>query len=68
MDELMELLVKDSSASQVSDQIKNILFTKSAEKIEALKPAVANSIFTNPFDVDGEEQISDDGLETSDGV
>ena len=68
MDELMDLLVKDSSASQVSDQIKNILFTKSAEKIEALKPAVANIVFTNPFEVDGEEQISDDELETSDGV
>ena len=63
----MDLLVKDSSASQVSDQIKNILFTKSAEKIEALS-AVANSVFTNPFEVDGEEQISDDELETSDGV
>ena len=68
MDELMDLLVKDSSASQVSDQIKNILFTKSAEKIEALKPAVANSFFTNPFEMDDEEQISDDELETSDGV
>ena len=64
----MDLLVKDSSASQVSDQIKNILFTKSAEKIEALKPAVANSVFINPFEMDGEEQISDDELETSDGV
>ena len=64
----MDLLVKDSSASQVSDQIKNILFTKSAEKIEALKPAVANSFFANPFEMDDEEQISDDELETSDGV
>ena len=64
----MDLLVQDSSASQVSDQIKNILFTKSAEKIEALKPSVANSVFTNPFEVDGEEQISDNELETSDGV
>ena len=67
----MDLLVKDSSASQVSDQIKNILFTKSAEKIEApvvANSVFANSVFTNPFEVDGEEQISDDELETSDGV
>ncbi len=54
MDELMDLLVQDASASQVSDNIKNILFTKSAEKIETLKPQVANSVFNNPFEIDNE--------------
>lgn len=50
----MDLLVQDASASQVSDNIKNILFTKSAEKIETLKPQVANSVFNNPFEIDNE--------------
>ena len=54
MDELMDLLVQDASASQVSDNIKNILFAKSAEKIETLKPQVANSVFNNPFEIDNE--------------
>ena len=31
MDELMDLLVKDESPSQISDKIKDILFAKSAE-------------------------------------
>lgn len=50
----MDLLVQDASASQVSDNIKNILFAKSAEKIETLKPQVANSVFNNPFEIDNE--------------
>ena len=31
MDELMDMIAADDSASQVSDQIKDLLFTKSAE-------------------------------------
>ena len=41
----MDLLVKDESPSQISDKIKDILFSKSAEKIEAIRPQVENSIF-----------------------
>ena len=33
MEELMDLLVNDESPSQVSDKIKDILYSKSAEKI-----------------------------------
>jgi len=45
MEELMDLLVADESPAQVSDKIKDILFTKSSEKIEAMRPSVSNSIF-----------------------
>ena len=38
-------MVKDESPSQISDQIKDILFAKSAERIEAIRPNVASSIF-----------------------
>ena len=49
MDELMDMLVsKDESASQISDKIKDLLFTKSAEKIEGIRPDVAASIFDEP--------------------
>jgi hypothetical protein len=47
MDELMDMIVADESPSQISDKIKDILFTKSAEKIDALRPAVAASLFDN---------------------
>lgn len=55
MEELMDLMVKDGSPSQISDQIKDLLFAKSAEKIEALRPAVAASVFEGPAEVEEDE-------------
>jgi hypothetical protein len=49
MDELMDLLVKDdANASQISDKIKDILFQKSAQEIETIRPNVAASVFDDP--------------------
>jgi hypothetical protein len=45
MDDLLDMIVADESPSQVSDKIKELLFTKSAEKIDAFRPAVSNSMF-----------------------
>jgi hypothetical protein len=45
MDELMDMIVSDESPSQISDKIKDILFAKTAEKIDAFRPVVASSIF-----------------------
>ena len=41
----MDMIAADESPSQISDKIKDILFSKSAEKIEALRPSVAASVF-----------------------
>jgi len=46
-DELMDMMVADSSASQVSDRMKDILFAKSAERVDAHRQEVANSLFGN---------------------
>ena len=45
MDELLDMIVADESPSQVSDKIKELLFNKSAEKIDGFRPAVAVSMF-----------------------
>ena len=45
MEEIVNLIATDSSASQISDSIKNAIFTKAAEKIDFLRPAVAGSMF-----------------------
>ena len=45
MDELMDLMVKDDSPSQISDKIKDMLFAKTADKVDNIKPNVANSLF-----------------------
>ena len=45
--DLMDMIVKDDSASQVSDKMKDILFAKSAERVDAYRQEVANSLFGN---------------------
>ena len=45
MDELMDMILTDESPSQISDKIKDVLFAKSAEKIDTLRPAAAANLF-----------------------
>ena len=52
MDDLMDMLATDQSASEISDKIKEILYTKSAEKIDAAKPNAAASLFGQEVDAE----------------
>ena len=45
MDELMDMIVSDESPSQISDKIKDLLFAKSAERVDSFNPHIANSLF-----------------------
>ncbi len=45
MDELMDMIVADESPSQISDKIKDLLFSKASEKVDSFKPVVADSLF-----------------------
>ena len=58
MDELMDAMATDESPSSISDKIKEILFNKSAERIDAFKTDVANGVFG---DVDLEDEDLEDG-------
>jgi hypothetical protein len=55
MDELMDLLADDESPSQISDKIKDILYAKSADKIQNIRPQVAASVFDNDVNLDEPE-------------
>ena len=44
---LMDMIIADESPSNISDTIKDMLFAKSAEKIDSFRPDVAASTF-NP--------------------
>ena len=44
----MDMMVADDSAAQVSDKMKDILFAKSAERVDAYRQEVANSLFGSP--------------------
>lgn len=47
MDEqdLLDLIAADDSPSQISDRIKEIISAKALEKVDALVPDVATSLF-----------------------
>lgn len=57
MDDLLDMIITDESPSQISDKIKELLFAKSAEKIDAYRPEVAMSMFDqNNVDVEEESE------------
>jgi len=41
----MDAIVANDSPSKVSDAIKDLLYAKTADKVDALKPEIANSLF-----------------------
>ena len=43
--ELFDMVVSDAPSSEISDYIKSLLFAKASEKVDALKPEVAGSLF-----------------------
>tara|TARA_B100000959_G_C14954793_1_gene613233 strand:- start:1112 stop:1309 length:198 start_codon:yes stop_codon:yes gene_type:complete len=43
--DLMDMMASDESPSGISDRIKDILFTKSADNIDNIKPSVSSSMF-----------------------
>ena len=53
MEDLVDLIATDAASSDISDKIKDVLFTKSSERIVTFKPEVAVSIF-DPSEVEPE--------------
>ena len=41
----MDMIAADDSASQVSDQIKDLLYAKSSHRVDEYRPAVASGVF-----------------------
>ena len=54
----MDMMVDDASASQISDRMKDILFAKSAERVDAYRSTAANSLF-------GSDEVQPDEVEDS---
>jgi hypothetical protein len=53
MEELIDLIATDGSPSDVSDRIKELLYSKAAEKVDAFRPEIAAMMFGD------EEQTGD---------
>jgi hypothetical protein len=47
MEEIVNLIGSDASASDVSDKIKDALYAKSAQRIDAVRPTVGASMFND---------------------
>ena len=58
MEELVDLIATDASASDVSDKINDALMAKAAARIDALRPEVASTVFHG--EVPDEEEVSDE--------
>ncbi len=55
MEEIVNLIATDSAAADISDKMKDMLFSKAAEKIDAQKANVALSMFdTSTLDTETE--------------
>ena len=44
----MDMIGADESASQITDKIKDLLYAKSANKVDLARPFVASSLFGGP--------------------
>ena len=66
MPDIIDLIAQDSKASDISSEIKDNLYAKAAEKIEALRSGVSNTMFDEPqVEDEVEDQIETEGeLET----
>ena len=64
----MDMIGADESAAQVTDKIKDLLYAKSGEKVDAFRPHVANSLFNDledETDETSDESIVDSAEEES---
>tara|TARA_X000000368_G_scaffold265162_1_gene209960 strand:- start:277 stop:501 length:225 start_codon:yes stop_codon:yes gene_type:complete len=53
MPDIIDLIAQDSKASDISQEIKDTLYTKAAEKIETLRKEVSDSMFDEPYNPKG---------------
>tara|TARA_A100001391_G_scaffold167591_1_gene128026 strand:+ start:1586 stop:1786 length:201 start_codon:yes stop_codon:yes gene_type:complete len=66
MDDLLDMIIADESPSQISDAIKDVLYAKSAERVDTFRPLVANSVFSGEDPV--EIEVENDEIEATEGV
>ena len=65
MEDVVDLIATDASASDISDKMKEILYAKAAERIDVARPYVANAMFGQEFEY---PEVEDEDDETTDEV
>ena len=60
MDELLDNIITDDSPSQISDAIKDMLYAKTAERVNSYRQTAADSLFNG----NSEEDNSPESMES----
>ena len=62
--ELMDMIIADESPSDIADRIKDMLYAKSAERVDTYRPTVATDTFGNNTEVrETETEVQPEGGE-----
>ena len=65
MDELLDMIATDKSAAEISDSIKDTLYSKAAERIQSQKPSIAMQMF-DPTSAEIDQEVSDETVDSVD--
>ena len=65
MDELLDLIASDKSPAEVSDTIKDALYSKAAERINSQRPDIAMQMF-DPTGEEVDQEVSDEPVDSVD--
>jgi len=65
MEDVVDLIATDASASSISDKMKELLYAKAAERVDVARPYVANAMFGQEFEY---PEVEDENDETTDEV
>jgi len=66
MEDLVDLIATDASASDISDKIKERLYAKAAEYVDAARPVVGADIFGTELPEVDDELETESELEVED--
>ena len=66
MEELLDMIVTDESPSQISDAIKDMLYAKTAERVDTFRPSVSDSVFDHGETPEIDAEMETDEEETVD--
>jgi len=56
MEDVIDLIATDASPAEVSDKMKELLYAKAAERIDIVRPYVANAMFGQEFEYPTEDE------------
>ena len=60
MENIIDMIAKDSDAAKISDELKDLLYQKAAKRVEDIRPSVGNAMFDDESEIETEEEPQED--------